>query len=150
MRKFRLDFTDEELFSSAREKRLFFMVIGLASALVLLVLLLLPALVAAHRTSSAPVSAALPEESAAPLLEKARPSLSASGEVSRAMSLNAFVLPDEAEKTLEPGYLLFRPRLGTWDRKAVAQFWVPPSQIGLENLKKLNDKNIEAMLDGID
>ncbi len=149
MPEFGPPFKKKDFFFNDRDKRLFLIALRVAGGLAVLCLAALIAAAVTPRpqtASHAPVAAA-PGGTGEP--ESAGPSLTAGGELSLPMSLSSFVLPDDLETGLEPEYEIFLPRTGKWDRKTIERYWVPPAGIGLEKLRKVNDKNIENMFDGV-
>jgi hypothetical protein len=154
-----LPFKKEDFFFNDRDKRLFVValrVVALAAAVCLVVLVVVAIARGASRqegaarpsaTETSPPSAA---ETAAPAgTGEGTAAVDESGKLTERMSLSSFVIPDEAERLFEPEHAPLRQRMGAWDRKMIDRFWVPPMKIGLENLKKLNDKNIEDMFEGV-
>jgi hypothetical protein len=137
---FTLKVKKEDFFFNQKEKRLFFLFIRIGIGLVGLCVLVFIVV---------SIVRAIPPPRVEEKQETPAFSLNESGGVNKPMSLNAFVIPDESKNELAPQYYLFKTILGKWDQKMVAKYWISPSQIGLENLKKMNDKNIEKMFDDI-
>ncbi len=166
MPKLGLPFKKEDFFFNDREKRIFFIALSAAGAAVVLGIFVIAAAaivtgaVRTSRSAEKTVVAAPAPETGAPPASAERPSLSASaapiapaltekGDLVLPMSLNSFVLSDDFRAPEQFDYSLFRPRTGKWDRAAIERFWAAPRRIGLENLKKINDKNIEDLFEGV-
>jgi hypothetical protein len=135
-----MPFKKDDFFFNRKEKRIFLAAVrvGIGVAGVCVLILIIVAIVAS-----------IPKPESEAIKEPPLPGLMENGSFSKQLSINSFIIPDETRKVLEPEYSLFRERVGAWNDKMIEKYWIPPSQIGLENLKKTNDKNIERMFDEI-
>ncbi|MBN2353967.1 MAG: hypothetical protein JXD23_15445 [Spirochaetales bacterium] len=145
-------FKKKDFFFGDRDRRLFrIAVLVTGGAAVLCFAALITAAITAANpripAAKAPPAAEAPGAKSEPT--PAGPSLTEGGELSVTMSISSFVMPDDFETSLEPEYVMFRPRTGKWDRKEIERYWVPPARIGLEKLEEVNDKNIKRMFDEV-
>ncbi len=149
MRKWPAHLKGEDFFFDKKEKKVFIGVVRVtagAGGACLMVLFFTAALAGTIRSLvKGPVEpAAVAQESPAPqaVEREAQP------ERTR-LTLSNFILPAPEESLGRTDVPPFRERSERWDRKEIERFWVPPERIGLEKLRKLNDKNIERLFEDI-
>jgi hypothetical protein len=147
MLNIRPKFKKEDFFFDQKEKKVFLLVVRIAAVTVgcaLILLLIFGGIIGAVRAVSGekrPAAAEtvieIHEEAKTPATRNQR------------LTLNDFILPSITEKMYETEMELYRERTGRWDDDTIEKFWVPPTRIGLEKLRELNDKNIERLFEDV-
>jgi hypothetical protein len=97
------------------------------------------------------IAQAVPAPPAAPqeVVSLPRVNHGESGGVTKSLSLNSFIIADKLSKGLENEKIQWRARLGTWNERMIAAYWIPTAQIGLENMAKMNDNNIDRLFSDV-
>jgi hypothetical protein len=151
MFKFGAKITKDDFFFNRKEKKLFFLVFRVAAVAVgfcLVIVLVIAGIVGSVRSlTDAP--AASPQKTIPVPPEQSGEKTESIGEKPARLTLSDFMLPDETQRLLEPEVRLFRERTGQWDERTIGTYWVPPASIGLEKLRKINDKNIERLFEDV-
>lgn len=135
--KFKLPVVNkEDFFFNQREKKLFFTVLRIGAIIVgVCVVILIVVAIAGSVGRTAPDS--MVTDNPAPL------ELTQTGGVKKPLDIDTFIITERANRGLEPEFRPLRDKVTTWTPEMIAKYWISPEEIGLENLTKMNDKNIE-------
>ncbi|HEQ72161.1 MAG TPA: hypothetical protein ENN69_06705 [Spirochaetia bacterium] len=148
MHKPELPFHKEDFFFNDREKRLFFLalkiVLGVVGVAVVVVII---AFVAGGAARSESTAMDLPNAQASPL--GAVLNAETESGFTKPLGISAFLIPDDRLERVSPDHYIFREHVGVWTQEMVDRYWIRPSQIGLENLTRRNDKQIKELFESV-
>jgi hypothetical protein len=151
MRKWPTHLKGEDFFFDKQEKRVFIWVVrvtAIAGGACLMVVFFAALLTGTIRSLARGPGGPAAEVREAP--ETAPQAVEREAQPERArLTLSNFILPAPEESLGRTDVPPFRERSQSWDRKEIERFWVPPERIGLEKLRKLNDKNIERLFEDV-
>ena len=60
-----------------------------------------------------------------------------------------FLLPGPPQDDATPDYHPFRPPLSRWGSEIVRKYWVPPREIAIDIVSRINDQDMERLFESV-